>query len=73
MSLQLITDDEGTTALYDTVTEWAFGPVFTSRERCDAFLDWTETQGVKDGDVRQLSYEDLGELSDRYFALGGAR
>jgi hypothetical protein len=73
MSLQLITNDEGTTALYDTVSEWAFGPVFTSRENADAFLDWAEIQGVKDGDVRRLPYEELSELSDRYFELGGPR
>ena len=73
MSLQLITDDEGTTALYDTVSDWAFGPVFTQREHAEAFLDWTETQGVQDGDVRQLSNEDLYELSGRYFGLGGKR
>jgi hypothetical protein len=58
-------------ALYDSVTDWAFGPIFHSEEAADRFLNWAEEQGVSDGDVRQLTNPQLVELWDRYTAQGG--
>lgn len=68
-----LTGISGYTAMYDSVTDWAFGPVFTSPENAEQFLAWAESQGVRNGDVRQLSNDRLAELSDRYFASGGDR
>jgi hypothetical protein len=62
---------EHVVALYDSVTDWAFGPIFYSEDAATRFLDWAEAQGVKDGDVRQLSNEELDDLWGRYVAQGG--
>jgi hypothetical protein len=66
MGLRL-TATEGKCALYDSVTDWAFGPVFDSPGEAEAFLRWTEAQGIEGGDVRSLSMRELEALSDRYF------
>ena len=72
MGLRFITDPvEHMTALYDSVTVWAFGPVFQgadSEAQAEAFCDWAETQGVKDGDVRAVPNNDLYEMYGRYCA-----
>ena len=65
MGLRFISDGEHT-ALYDSVTDWAFGPVFTTEDAALAFLNWAENHGVPDGDVRCLSNERLAALWDSY-------
>jgi len=65
MALSFVNDGKHV-ALYDTVTDWAFGPVFGSEEAAKRFLDWAESQGVKDGDVRALNNVNLSKLWDLY-------
>jgi hypothetical protein len=58
--------------LFDSVTGWAFGPVFrdaetgeTAEDRAQAFLDWlAETEGSvhEYGDARQIPPGDLERL-----------
>lgn len=67
MGLRYITSDDKT-ALYDSVTEWAFGPVFNTEHAADQFLDWLQAQGVRDGDARSLSTPDLVTLWESYCA-----
>lgn len=62
------TTDENVVALFDSVSGWAFGPTFDSTQSAELFLDWTETQGVPDGDVRSIPIEKLDELWRRYCA-----
>lgn len=58
---------EDKTCLYDSVTEWAFGPVFNTGDAADRFLDWAQdVADVKDGDVRALTTPEMVELWDRY-------
>src|SRR5277367_1840408 len=45
MALSFVNDGKHV-ALYDTVTDWAFGPVFGSETAAKRFLDWAEDQGV---------------------------
>lgn len=52
--------------LFDSVTDWAFGPVFNTEEAAERFLKWAEDQGVKDGDVRALRNPELFKLWERY-------
>ena len=65
MGLRFISQGH-TVAMYDSVTDWAFGPVFSTEEAAQKFLEWAEGEGVKDGDVRQLTNTDLSDLWERY-------
>lgn len=65
MGLRFISNDEHT-VLYDSTSEWAFGPVFNDEIAAERFLDYAEHVGVKDGDVRQLGYDGLIDLWERY-------
>ena len=65
MGLRFVTDDE-VTAMYDSVSGWAFGPIFHDEDEAQRFLDWTETQGVRAGDVRSVPLAELDELWARY-------
>lgn len=60
------TSAEDVVALFDSVTGWAFGPVFSTEKAAERFLRWSEKQGVKNGDVRALDTRDLWELWGRY-------
>lgn len=60
-------------ALYDSVTDWAFGPVFRSEESAARFLDWAEQNGIENGDVSVLANPELWELWSRYCEQGGER
>jgi len=62
------TSDEKVTALFDSVSGWAFGPTFDSPDAAQAFLDWCEMQGVQGGDVRRVPLPELEELESRYYA-----
>ena len=52
-----ITDDDSV-GLYDSVTDWAFGPVFPSAEAAGDFLDWYNDPP----DLRTLSDAQLEAL-----------
>jgi hypothetical protein len=60
------TSDENVTALFDSVSGWAFGPTFDSSEDAEEFLRWCETQGIPGGDVRSVSLQRLAELETAY-------
>lgn len=63
MGLRL-TADEGKTALFDSVSGWAFGPVFSDADQAEDFLRYAEQVfGVPDGDVRALDMAALGKLA----------
>lgn len=61
--------------LFDSVTDTAFGRLFSSDERNDArevaeaFLDWAEHEGVVRGDVRNLPIETTIGLQDEFLRL----
>lgn len=41
MSCAILTDeDSGQACLYCTTTDWAFGPLFETRESAEDFLEW---------------------------------
>jgi hypothetical protein len=60
--------------LFDSVTDWAFGPIFHRAENGDspedlaqAFLDWLQEQAENNGrDVRQLPPRELEKLHDQW-------
>lgn len=45
-------DREGGAVLFDSVTGWAFGPVFADEDEAESFLDWCREKGLRD--VREL-------------------
>ena len=51
---------EGRCCFYDTVTMWAFGPVFISEEKAEAFWEYLG------GDPRKFS---SSELEDKWAAF----
>lgn len=55
---------EGRVVLVDSTTEWAFGPVFESREDAEAFLAWCPI------DVKRLR---PGELADAVWRFRQSR
>ena len=57
---------EDVVCLFDSVTEWAFGPVFHSEEDAESFLEYAEALGVRDGDVRRLTNDQLTQMWDDY-------
>ena len=65
MGLRLSTDEDKV-CLFDSVTDWAFGPVFNTETAADRFLEWASEQGTPD--VRALLNVDLSALWDRYCA-----
>lgn len=59
MGTRLIIDPGGgsdSVAMYDSVTGWAFGPVFSSEDDAEAFIAWL------DNDARSYSEGRLAEL-----------
>jgi hypothetical protein len=52
-----VTATEGKVALFDSVTNWAFGPVFDTEEDANNFLGWCERRGLED--VRLMSEQRL--------------
>lgn len=57
------TTGEQKTALYDSITDQAFGPVFDTEEEADLFLTWY--QG-KYGDPREIVWIEMGLFSRRH-------
>jgi hypothetical protein len=51
-----VTSDEGKTALFDSVTGWAFGPTFDSPEAAASYLKYVQEVY---GDPRTLRLETL--------------
>lgn len=64
-----LTTDEGVTALFDSVTGWAFGPTFAAPEDADAFLAFLHEKGE---DGRELSGEVLRSRHAAWLALNEA-
>ena len=67
MGVRFIIGEEGETdrvAMYDSVTGWAFGPVFDSPDRADHFLDWLAENGH--GDPRKYGSNVLEGLYKQY-------
>ncbi len=61
MGVRLIEDrSTGETVMYDSVTDWAFGPVFRSRGIAGAFLDWFP--GDPRGHIDSFIEEKYGEF-----------
>jgi hypothetical protein len=57
--------------LFDSVTGWAFGPLFregdngeAAEDRAQAFLDWLDVEGH--GDARGIDGRELEELYGRW-------
>lgn len=60
MGLQL-TSVEGKTAMFDSVTGWAFGPAFDTEREANSFMEWLEVEhGLED--ARIISPDRLHEL-----------
>jgi hypothetical protein len=57
----LVGEDHECAVIYDTVTEWAFGPIFKDVDEANAFLDYLLEKDL--GDPR--SFKD-DELRDHY-------
>jgi hypothetical protein len=53
--------------LYDTVTEWAFGPMFESVEECREFLAWLGAEV----DPRRFATRELEEHYNRWLTDTG--
>jgi len=60
--------------MFDSVTGWAFGPLFSdasadggdnAEDRCQAFMDWAASPSGGQVDARKLT---MGELEDAYTA-----
>ena len=61
------TSTEDVVALYDSVSDWAFGPIFYTEEAAEAFLKFAGDEGVPgNGDVRALDTAALVALWDKY-------
>lgn len=54
-----ITSQEDKSALFDSVSGWAFGPVFEDDIEAECFLSWTEEKGYPD--LRSVSLAVLAE------------
>ena len=55
-----LTSREDKVALYDSVSDIAFGPVFDSEEDAEKFLEWL---AINDGrDARELSASEIDRL-----------
>lgn len=62
-----ITDDNAV-ALYDSVSDFAFGPVFPSEEACMDFLDWAP----EEPDLRTLTDPQLEDAFGKWVDARGA-
>lgn len=69
------TTNEGVTALFDSVSGWAFGPVFEDSEQSQDFLDFHEkTDDRHADDLRSYTIADLESLHKEWLqARGTAR
>jgi hypothetical protein len=58
------TDAEHKVALFDSVTGWAFGPIFEDDEEANDFLSFSEEKESRD--LRQLTEAELNDLYGRW-------
>jgi hypothetical protein len=58
------TGDSDRVALYDSVSGWAFGPIFTCEEDAEAFLEFAKTKD--DRDLRRLTDNELAEIHSQF-------
>lgn len=63
--MSLRTTDNENVALFDAVTGWAYGPVFTSVENAEDFLAYALSKGIE---VRKCSVHDVNKLHSIWFA-----
>ena len=69
MGVRVLYDAEARhAALYDSVTGWAFGPMFATRERAESFLTWARKRGLKD--ARLMSDDELINALNAWRAAG---
>lgn len=59
-----ITDSDHV-AIYDSVSDWAFGPVFDSEESAQKFLNWT-VENCYGADLRSMTPSELESVYGRY-------
>lgn len=59
------TSSEKVVALFDSVSGWAFGPVFHSEDEAEDFLEFTSNSP----DLRTLTDAQLEELYKRWYAV----
>ncbi len=64
MSVGYTTQTPQHTAIYDTVTGWAFGPVFDDAGQAHAYVRYCETE--TGADIRTLPARQLEELHRRW-------
>lgn len=64
MGLRLTTEDDQV-AMFDSVTGWAFGPVFANAHEAAVFLDWLDVHHDV-SDARALPLARLEELYGEY-------
>ena len=61
------TEREGVTALYDTTTGQAFGPVFKDEDEVEDFMTWVKHKHNDESiDVRTLNTDQLVKLKDEF-------
>lgn len=65
-----LTSEEGTVALYDSVSDWALGPVFRTEDEAREFVQFVAWKGV--ADMRQLLPAELASLVGAFSAAGAA-
>jgi hypothetical protein len=61
-----ITSDEDKAALFDSVSGWAFGPVFDNSDEADDFLVFCESAELPD--VRTMTENDLADAHEKWAA-----
>lgn len=61
-----ITSDEDKAALFDSVSGWAFGPVFDNSDEADDFLTYCESAELPD--LRTMSEPDLMNAHEKWAA-----
>jgi len=59
------TTDEGKTALYNSVTNFAFGPVFDDEFAAEDFCNWFRKEDGRD--LRDLKNKELQEVHARWY------
>lgn len=70
MGVRILGADNGDGAcLYDSVTMWAFGPIFEDADQAKAFLDWlppsVDARMFSDKELEQKHADFLQHLEDK--------
>lgn len=70
MGVRVTTRDTDKVAIFDSVTETAFGPLFPNVEAADDFLAWLQREDGRD--ARQLTSQELESIWNRWWDVRGA-